>query len=75
MVGFIQRKNFIQDLKKDYLLKIVPVYSIFYTPESEDNLTDIFEFISNDNTFYAAKVLSSINNRYLKIIPIILKAC
>lgn len=48
------------------------MHSIFYTPESEDNLADIFEFISNDNTFYAAKVLSNIKSTIdiLKLFPL-----
>ena len=48
------------------------MYSIFYTPESEDNLSDIFCFISGDNPFYAAKVLTSIKSTIdiLKLFPL-----
>ncbi len=47
------------------------MYKIIYTAESEDNLSDIFEFISKDNEFYAIKVLTSIKTTIdiLKIFP------
>lgn len=48
------------------------MYSIFYTPESEDNLDEIFRFISDDNMFYATKVVISIKNiiDILKLFPL-----
>jgi len=48
------------------------MYKIFYTPESEDNLADIFEFIWEDNLFYATKVLTSIKSTIdiLKLFPL-----
>ena len=47
------------------------MYKIFYTPKSEENLIDIFKYISDDNKFYAAKVIYSIKNtiEILKIFP------
>ncbi len=48
------------------------MYKIIYTKESEDNLADIFEYISNDNDFYAAKVLQNIKITIdiLKLFPL-----
>jgi len=48
------------------------MHSIFYTSESEDNLVEIFDFIADDNTFYAAKVLSGIKSTIdiLKLFPL-----
>jgi plasmid stabilization system protein ParE len=47
------------------------MYNILYTPKSENNLKEIFSYISNDNKFYAAKVIYSIKNTIdiLKIFP------
>ena len=36
------------------------MYKIFYTPKSEENLIEVFKYISDDNKFYAAKVIYSI---------------
>ena len=51
------------------------MYKIFYTPKSEENLIDIFKYISDDNKFYAAKVIYSIKNtiEILKIFPSVWK--
>jgi plasmid stabilization system protein ParE len=38
------------------------MHKIIYTEESKENLTEIFWYISDDNYFYAAKVISSIKN-------------
>ena len=48
------------------------MYSIIYTKEAEDNLTNIFEYISSDNDFYAAKVLQNIKSTIdiLKLFPL-----
>ncbi len=48
------------------------MYSVLYTPESEDNFADIFSYISWDNIFYAAKVISSIKSTIdiLKLFPL-----
>ena len=48
------------------------MYKIIYTKESEDNMSDIFNYISNDNDFYAAKVLLSIKSTIdiLKLFPL-----
>ena len=48
------------------------MYNILYTPKSEDNLKEIFKYISNDNKFYAAKVIYSIKDTIdiLKIFPL-----
>jgi len=48
------------------------MYKIIYTKESEDNMSDIFDYISNDNDFYAAKVLQSIKSTIdiLKLFPL-----
>ena len=47
------------------------MYNIFYTPKSEDNLIEIFWYISEDNKFHAAKVITSIKNTIgiLKLFP------
>lgn len=48
------------------------MFKIYYTPQSEENLIDIFWYISQDNSFYAAKVISSIKNTIdiLKLFPL-----
>jgi plasmid stabilization system protein ParE len=48
------------------------MYKIIYTKESENNMSDIFDYISNDNDFYAAKVLLSIKTTIdiLKLFPL-----
>lgn len=48
------------------------MYNILYTLKSEDNLKEIFKYISNDNKFYAAKVIYSIKETIdiLKIFPL-----
>ncbi|MDD3793314.1 MAG: type II toxin-antitoxin system RelE/ParE family toxin [Candidatus Gracilibacteria bacterium] len=48
------------------------MYKIIYTKESEDNMSDIFDYISNNNDFYAAKVLQSIKSTIdiLKLFPL-----
>jgi len=48
------------------------MYKIIYTKESEDNLSDIFDYISEDNDFYAAKVLQNIKLTIdiLKLFPL-----
>ncbi|MFK7779604.1 MAG: type II toxin-antitoxin system RelE/ParE family toxin [Candidatus Gracilibacteria bacterium] len=48
------------------------MYKIFYSPKSTENLQEIFSYISKDNSFYAAKVITSIKNTIdiLKIFPI-----
>lgn len=38
------------------------MYKIIYTKESEDNMSNIFDYISGDNDFYAAKVLQNIKS-------------
>jgi len=47
------------------------MYNILYTPEAESNIESVFDYISDDNTFYAAKVITSIKNTIdiLKIFP------
>lgn len=48
------------------------MYKIKYTKESENNLSYIFEYISDDNIFYAAKVLQNIKSTIdiLKLFPL-----
>lgn len=48
------------------------MYKIKYTKESEDNLANIFDYISKDNTFYAVKVLQNIKTTIdiLKLFPL-----
>ncbi len=48
------------------------MYKIIYTKESEDNMSDIFDYISDDNDFYAAKVLQNIKITIdiLKLFPL-----
>lgn len=48
------------------------MYKIIYTKESENNLSDIFDYISGDNSFYAAKVLQNIKSTIdiLKLFPL-----
>lgn len=48
------------------------MYKIIYTKESENNLSYIFEYISDDNIFYAAKVLQNIKSTIdiLKLFPL-----
>ncbi len=48
------------------------MFNIYYTPESEDNLAEVFTFISWDNVFYAVKVIASIKTTIdiLKIFPL-----
>jgi len=48
------------------------MYKIVYTKESENNLSDIFDYISEDNDFYAAKVLQNIKTTIdiLKLFPL-----
>ncbi len=48
------------------------MYKIIYTKESENNMSDIFDYISDDNDFYAAKVLQSIKSTIdiLKLFPL-----
>ncbi|MBW7954696.1 type II toxin-antitoxin system RelE/ParE family toxin [Candidatus Gracilibacteria bacterium] len=47
------------------------MYKIVYTKESENNMSDIFDYISEDNDFYAAKVLQNIKQTIdiLKLFP------
>jgi len=47
------------------------MYNIKYTQNSKIDLVNIFSFISDDNTFYAAKVINSIKNtiNILKLFP------
>ena len=48
------------------------MYSIYYTKESESNLLEIFLYISDDNWFYAAKVITHIKSTIdiLKLFPL-----
>lgn len=48
------------------------MYKIYYTPESEDNISEIFSYISEDNTFYAIKVITKLKSTIdiLKIFPL-----
>lgn len=48
------------------------MYKIIYTKESENNMSNIFDYISDDNDFYAAKVLQNIKSTIdiLKIFPL-----
>ena len=48
------------------------MYKIVYTKESEDNLVNIFEYILEDNQFYAAKVIQHLKSTIdiLKIFPL-----
>lgn len=48
------------------------MYKILYTKESENNLSDIFGYILDDNDFYAAKVLQNIKITIdiLKLFPV-----
>jgi plasmid stabilization system protein ParE len=47
------------------------MYNILYTPESEENLAEIFWYIQSDSKFYAAKVINSIKSTIdiLKMFP------
>jgi len=47
------------------------MHKVNYTPESEENLVEIFSYISDDNLFYAAKVINCIKNTIdiLKLFP------
>ena len=47
------------------------MHNIYYTPEAEENLVNIFSYISEDNAFEAAKVLVNIKNSIdiLKLFP------
>jgi len=49
------------------------MYSIYYTPESEENVAEIFSYISDDNQFYAKKVLDKIKYSIdgLKVFPML----
>ena len=48
------------------------MYKIYYTRESEENLAEIFMYILEDNSFYAAKVINSIKSTIdiLKLFPL-----
>lgn len=52
------------------------MYSIYYTPESEENVAEIFSYISDDNQFYAKKVLDKIKYSIdgLKVFPMLWKS-
>ena len=47
------------------------MYNVLYTPKSEQNLIEIFWYISEDNRFHTAKVITSIKNTIgiLKLFP------
>ncbi len=47
------------------------MYKVNYTKKAKENLEEIFGYISEDNQFYAAKVISSIKNTIdiLKLFP------